>query len=905
VRKLIIGLFIALLTASAIAFYYFSYKPNQLTSWSFVPDNYLFVYQPNNFYNFWKEIRGLKVAQNLLSLPQFQTVDSTVMVLDSLAGDSVLLSNFFEANQLLISYQKTQNDGLSALYIFKVKALDQHNFLNKTLSYFNSHQYTNVIRQYQGFTINEWKNNNSQFAYIFHKNFVVASFSPFLVEDAIRAVQNREEHILDAKALEFSRLSNTVGKIYFQSGKLNTLAGLFALPLKSKIHPLKWLSDRSYFDLGFEEGKINFSGFSSIDTSAVQYLSSFTDVRGMGFDMKNIVPQRSALVLHISFDDVEKWHRGLKNYWRKHDPPQLTRIGEIENKYAFNVYDFYELFADELGYFLFESTNSINPEKVFCIELSNPEAARGFFDQLAGAVHNDTTKLFYSNYANRVIGQIEIDELPSRIFGAVFSGFKSSFYTIENGYALIGNSEYALRLLIDDIDDENTWRKSVKTNTFLENTNADANLSVFIKTAGIWNILNEKLNDKWRDYVQDNKEVLGQIEYVALQFTNVDDQFYTNITLSHPGRLIEKSTVGSFERKRQLTFDQPLISKPYAVRNHNDQSQEMMVQDTLYNLQLISKSNEVVLTIPLKSQLISDVYQLDYYKNNKLQYLFAIDHSVHLIDRTGTYIPGYPVQFEEEVTFLSLIDYDRSKNYRIMVATEAGSYYLLNKAGGKLDAWKPKKLKGKPIMAGRHTRVGNTDMLLFGHSNGLIYGLDRRSNGKSGFPIDLKANLANPLFVEKGSRLGNTVLSTLTDDGVLVKFNMRGEITGREQLYREGSSDRFSMIQTKSRRNYILTRQTLDKITFIDQNNSEMFHMVSPSDDLTFQYYLFSPDNAVIIISDNINGLAYFYTEEGQRLHKQPLNSENEIAMLYHQSGEVYEIFCTYGDQFSVVNLKK
>ena len=179
-----------------------------------------------------------------------------------------------------------------------------------------------------------------------------------------------------------------------------------------------------YLDMNIENDKIHASGFAVNDTSKINYLSVFDGIRGVGFDMKNIVPASTSYVLHASVEDVSQWHIGLKNYWRKHEPSQLTQIGELENKFDFSLRDFYDFVGNEVGYFVLESSRAFNSDLIFCIEHNSKELASQFFESLAQKSNTDTT-LYLENYAEREIKHIEIEILISMY---IWVGFYVIYY---------------------------------------------------------------------------------------------------------------------------------------------------------------------------------------------------------------------------------------------------------------------------------------------------------------------------------------------------------------------------------------------------------------------------------------------------------------------------------------------
>ena len=59
------------------------------------------------------------------------------------------------------------------------------------------------------------------------------------------------------------------------------------------------------------------------------------------------------------------------------------------------------------------------------------------------------------------------------------------------------------------------------------------------------------------------------------------------------------------------------------MTNHNDrQNKEVIVQDNANNLYLINKEGVRLWKVKLSDKILGDVYQVDYYRNGKLQYLF-------------------------------------------------------------------------------------------------------------------------------------------------------------------------------------------------------------------------------------------------------------------------------------------
>lgn len=911
-KKTLTIFILLILTGGGIYLYTYFFQKGPHTLWSFVPSDAVFVYESDNPLKQWEESKEKKIWKNLTNLPAFKNTTKQLGILDSISGKNGTLLSFFEKNKALISFHVVSRNSMDALYCIEVNKLEHHDMVSKAIAHYKKdHKLVQNQRQYLGYTITELKSESESFAYIFYKNFFIGSFTSYLVEDAIRVIEDKEVPSFQeqhAPIFGITRLEMDQGNIFLNTESLDKLAGIFTDPLKVELSPLAALTELSFLDLSINDDNMLLTGFSLNNPLKANYLDIFNEVGSSEFKMNEIIPDNTAALIHFSFDNAEKWHSGLKNHWRKSNPSLLAEIGEIENKYDVSIADLYSFLDTELGLVFMESINPDTPDMVTCLKISDQEAARLFFQTLSDATLDENDP-YSESWADIPINHIEIDDLPARIFGPIFSGFPSTFYCQKNGFLFLGNNEQVLKQLIDQINTEGTWRKSIKVNNFLDIANKEANLSLFVNSQGAWNMISNKLNQKWSAFFDEYDFLLKQIEFGAFQFSNVDGKYYTSISLQHPGSIVEKVEAAEFEVTQELELASKIITPPMVVKNHNDGSLEVMVQDSLNNIHLISSDLDTLWKKALDAPIKSDINQMDYYKNSKLQCLFTTGgNSIHLLDRTGEYLPGYPFSLPNDldIKYLSLIDYDNSRNYRIMAASQDGQYYLYDKGGANLEGWMPKKLEGTPVMHPFHLRVRTKDYMMFMHKSGLVYVLNRRGEPVPGFPIDLKGTIENPLFIQKAGNISGTRFTTVTNDGEIVQFNLEGKFLKREQLYKATPRDQFKLVvSAPNQRTFVILRSDGEKVTTIDPDGKELFVHKFGTSQLSAKYYNFSPDNEVIVITDREKSYTYLYSKEGRLLHSLPLETGNEIAMLYYESQGIYKIYKTHDKKVTILTLQK
>src|SRR5690606_27291397 len=99
-------------------------------------------------------------------------------------------------------------------------------------------------------------------------------------------------------------------------------------------------------------------------------------------------------------------------------------------------------------------------------------------------------------------------------------------------------------------------------------------------------------------------------------------------------------------------------------------------QDINNNLYLISLKGKILWKKQLDSAILGTIEQIDIYKNSRLQFVFATSRRLYVIDRNGKDVAPFPEKFNDNITQpLSVFDYDKNKNYRLLV-TQAKNILL-------------------------------------------------------------------------------------------------------------------------------------------------------------------------------------------------------------------------------------
>lgn len=931
-RYIIIGLLAGLLLAIGFYFHYQRKLHKQaLDTWSFVPGSALVVYESKNIWEDWHELEEKPIWSILSSIPFFQNIAEQVTLLDSAASDDMSLENFFTNKPFLISTHVTSKDALDYLFYFPIQGARQHALIQDILKEFKEESHiTDNKRIYNGYNIFELKDtqNDTYFSYIIYQNFFVGSFTPLLVEDVIRNIDPEKDNSnfqsLNSAVFSTPEWNNNEGKIYANTSKLPLLFSTFASNENAaSLQGIGALCSAMSMDVTFNDQYVLLNGFSTSEVAAklpaeeISLLETFSGQAPATMSIQNYVPEETALLYHFTFSDPLLWQDKLYTYL-KQDGRQEAQLSFLQTKntadpsYNISPTDIFSWFQGEIGLSVLESVDINNPDLLLIINVADTTDALHTLQALDAEAHNQPNQEMYEElFGDNTIRELEYEEFPAHTLGPLFSGFEQCFFTFTDHYLLMANDINALKRILLGRSLENTWGKSVKQSVFLESTLEKANFSLFINTSRAWEMLRANLSPKWRQFAETYAPQVRAFEQAAVQFSNTDEQFYTSIALKYKPGENQSPARSQYATVQQKTIENSLNSKPFVVRSHTHQNFETLVQDADNQLYLLSSDGDILWKDSLSDPIISEVQQLDFYNNGKLQYFFATADAIHIIDRNGDYVEGYPLNMPESVKieWLSLVDYDNSKRYRFLVADTQGNLYMFNKEKENLEGWTPLALEGRLTSAPFHVRVRGKDFIIAVQESGKINVLSRRGENYSKFPLALNDKVFSQLFVKPGADPEKTQLSVLSEKGEITVFNLMGDVISKEQLYRPSTETSFRLCVDGLGKTYIIARQDFNKLSILNKNGSLVFEKNYISQGalhdglLKVQYYDFGAGNEIYAVTDKVQEFTYLYNGAGELFNNRPVESGFEIGLLYFAQENKFQIYRNYEKDFSVISL--
>ena len=450
------------------------------------------------------------------------------------------------------------------------------------------------------------------------------------------------------------------------------------------------------------------------------------------------------------------------------------------------------------------------------------------------------------------------------------------YYFNYNHFMLISKSYNSLVELNSLMLKNDFWSKNLNFNKFQKQLNESHNILMVFDISRLFPL---KTN----------------IGFASVQLNKIKDRFYMSMNLKE--RKTDDFQIGE-NIINEFSFKNNISSKPHIIFSHIDNKPEVILQDEKNFIYHLSNSLKPIWSDSIE-KIISKVFTIDYYKNNKKQILFASSDKIYGYDRKGNRLIGFPFEnpSESPITHLNIIDYDKSKRYRIISSHDNGEIYFYDKSGNILKGWNPLSMNDNLVQAPIHKRVRGKDYILIVLRDGNIYVKNRRGENYKGFPINLDSEISNKLYFKKSSSSSKSEIEILSDEGKLYNINLDGKILSLKDQYRNEKDSKFIMIHEASGKNPLLA--SYDNYNLFIDDNKINFNDIN---NLTFQYYRLNKKQKFLIVTDKKIKKSYFLNNN-LNYFMDPISNQNEVSILDY--GKSIIIYKTLNNNLSMIELKK
>lgn len=801
-------------------------------------------------------------------------------------------------SKALISFHPSSRDDFELVFYADVNT----EIIDQQLSEFKKSlgdQFIPGKRSYNGIEIHEFfKDKKSRLSYAIVDNVIVISESSFLLEGALRMRNaTHSERFKETNALLFKlpALQSDEGNLYLNATNFETFIQLF---LNSHLKNDFDVQGASLADIKVNENGILLNGFMQNLGGGV--LDLFVDQRPQSIDVDRLVSNRTSVLMHFGISDPALWFANQKEYLVSRNIKSVDSLESSLSKMSIDISSVRRSVGNQFAFCYLQSSR----DEVTILKLSENENEVSVFDELSSKIAAEKKDTLYiENYSGYLIKLVDHKNFVRQLLYPFGNNSDQSFFVQIEDFLLISENVELLKAFIDDIDNENTWGKSVEWNRYLSNALQESNINLFFDGRLTSVLLKEQVNDHWKSFVDSTR--LVALDKGSLQLSHLESNFYLNALLqfgnevsSRPARSIASLT---------SDFGVSLNSPIQTVRSHLSKEIELVFQDSLNNFCLLSKDLKALWKVDVGQRIRGEITQIDFYANGKLQYFFTTENAIHIVDRLGRYVDGFPKQINssKDIRFSTVVDYDRSKRYRYMLTDGKGNTYLTDKDGGLLEGWNPLSLNSAFLFRSNHHRVLGKDYFIAFLQNGSVQLLNRRGEKLKGFPLDLGFKPQGDYFLSVGSSLGATKFSVVSAEGLKLQFGLDGQIKSRDVLLKKTSSSKFELVKSVSGASFVILRVDPSRVAVLDVDGKELFEVENAgSMNLHLSYVENRLKERFYCLYDELQNFTYLYNSEGVAMIAQPVESTEMATLYFNEATKTLEVYNVNGSALSLISLK-
>ncbi|WP_297336829.1 hypothetical protein [Algoriphagus sp.] len=872
-------LILVLITSGGLAAYWVYdtyFAKTEVKPLDLISQDAVFVFESEQGSTTWNALVEHPSWEIFQSFPAFQKISSQLQALDSLTGNSGQISKILSGNTLTVSYHSIGADSFDLLYTLSASTKTGPNLLDELKSKLPRNSKINE-RKYSDQPVFEYfdASNTRVWTFSFLGPILIISQSSAVVEEAIRHYLNPELITYHDLISANSSIDYELGRLWVNSQGIKTLmSGTLSNRDQDIVQSIGSFSALAGLELFLDEGQLRFEGPvwfpDTIDfTPSIQANIS---------QLEQAISARAIAVTQINLGSIFETQKLVNRAF----PSKSTLAAEIQR----NLLDkgLLDDFTGEIYLLDLEPYGGSSTNKALLVRSKNTEAAISLFSEYLMNTEGETTGDFY---AGRDILFIDEEEFPAYIFGGKFMGFEQTYLAEVDELLIFANTQQSMKLILDDIQSGNTWANANRAPEGKIALTPTAGFSKIILTKNSWDKWIAETNSSWRTFLQKYQSAFQAFPYLSFRINQLADGPKASLTIPFQSanlqNIASETSSVSMEAQNRIGFDARLTYGPKVAINHLDLTEDLVVQNENQVVYQVNSAGEIVYSVPLDGPIISDLFQVDYYRNNKLQILFATQNSIYGIDRLGNPLPNYPIKIPgEQITHLNLVDYDNNKNYRYFVATQSGNLYLLDKTGKQLEGWNPLSTTEPLVNPPSHLRVpGQGDFMVSLSPSGNLNLFNRRGEYQAGSPISLGNSFSSGMILERNPNSGAFQLVGVTQSGEVVRVNFNGEITYRNQLIKEDRDSEFMLIPDQKNQDYLILTRNYNQVKVMDRQENELFTARVSEGDLDYQYFDFGGKRQIVVITDLTQEFSYLYNKDGDLLTQLPPESSGTLHISY------------------------
>ncbi len=645
-----------------------------------------------------RNVTRTPMFESLMEINNFKKISEKAEQFFDYFNSNSLFNELVFKNDFIVSFNLSGKNDITPLAVISIDTKNKKDIARKIINHISTNSDAPVqSRKYNKATIYEQHKNGQSYFVSEHRSLLLISSKSLLIEESLRLL-NTDENSLGS---DFEQILKTSGgqadaNIFINHTSAGILFEKFVSKnIKQKTSLLKTYGNWTEIDFTVDDNLLMMSGFTTERETKNHYAEVFYNQEPTQSKIENVLPASTAFYTSVVLSDVPVFFESYSEYLQKRNLffQRENKLLTIEKRTGIKANELFQSMMAHEATMAGITIDQNHPQKgrVWIIEAKSGSTALKEIHKLRENYYRDEDiatgdlKKTYTidNETQFNIYRFPYPDIAKTIFGEIFNGVNTNWVALYNNHLIFGDSFRTVSKVLHANMLGETLSASLEYNKFKSNMNNRSNLTFYCNTSTSLPIAPVFFNNEIASELTDNDE-LRKFKAFTWQVASTGDMLYNNACLLYNPQIKSKP-----QTIWQSHLDAPFDFKPKFVINHYDRkNKEVVIHDNSNNFYLINNVGRILWKIKLDGPILGEVYQIDYFRNGKLQYLFNTAEKLHLVDREGNYVKNYPINFRDKATCgVSVFDYDNNKDYRFFVACQNHNIYAYEKDGKLVDGW--------------------------------------------------------------------------------------------------------------------------------------------------------------------------------------------------------------------------
>ncbi len=722
--------FLLLLFVSSAIFYYYNFTTNNSVKTNAllaIPSRTAAFFYTKDLNALNQKLDSLSYLSVLNQSSIFKDFKQQLILIDSF--QNLFKNKEIEINKLVFCVNNVGSSKIGFLNIIDFKTVKLASFfqnkIDKNIYKIETYNY----KEFKIITIKH-KKNKHKISFSVYNNLLLLSQNSPLVEEALNSLKNEKHKTLskefkDLNIKNINKASIHLFIDYNAISDINTL--LFSkdfLNKKSKdLKNVNW----SYYAIYFNKNNISYKSSYSFEYNDNSTISYIANSKPKAFSLDLFLPNNTAYAEIIKSKNNNSFQSNNDSY-----------------KYFSTWLD------EEIAFFSLETFgNDFNKKSALVLKTKNIDTAKINLYLL------NKEMAPVADYDGLAIYEMNVDVLSNFFKNNLFS-FEKPYFAFIGKYVVFVNDINVIRVCYQKYKSNQFLRSDLKFQTFIKEKNGLTNSTIYIQA------------QRWRTALNNifNKQIIPSDIGKIKQETFVTDSIIYSIGEVN----FQKDKIKKTTNIWNAILDTVSYFKPQIVIIADNKRKEILTQDEKNQVYLISQSGDIIFKKQIKEKIFGEVFQIDFYKTNKLQYVFNTKNYIYLLDRKGRVVDGFPLKLPAEATnSIFVVNYDKAKVYRYFIACNNQKIYGYEANGKPLKAWSPLGNFGTVKSSIKHATFNGKDYLFFNNKEGTFYAFNRKGEKR------FTEVVLNTEFIQAFEKDKNGFINL--GEGSIYKIDLNGKTT--------------------------------------------------------------------------------------------------------------------------------